>query len=235
MSISIRPLLVPGVAIATAGVMAMGPTMVAPPVVTLAQPAVQLPVVHVEDIELAGFALDLYNALDGWVQFGLEVAQDLFAWNPGFAAQLSTLYSSLQPIVTAVVTFIDTLTSGPADIIGTLTSLVSNLLPAFGLNLGGLSGLAGLFGLPSLSAAAVGDSAPRAAAARTALGPRAAAAAVAELPAAAEVGAEVSAEAPAPVRANRGAAQRAARTAVVGARKAAFAPAESALAIEEVR
>ena len=118
MSVSIRTLLVPGVAFATAGAVALGPAMVAPPAVTLAQPVVQLPVVTIPDVELAGFTLDLYNALNGWAQFGVQVAQDFFFWNPGFATLIGNVYTSLEPIVTAVVSFIDTLASGPADIIG---------------------------------------------------------------------------------------------------------------------
>ena len=213
MSVSIRPLLVPGIAFATAGVMALGPTMVAPPAITLAQPVTQIPVVHIEDIQLAGFGLDLYNALNGWVEFGVQVLQDFFFWNPAIAAQIGTLYSTLQPIITAVVTFIDTLSQGPTDIIGTLTSLVGNLLPAFGI------------GLPSLAAVATGKSSAPLAAARKAAGPRAAAV-VAEMSApaeaadvAAEVVAEVVAEVPAPARASRGELGRAARTAAVGARQ----------------
>ena len=40
MSVSIRPLLIPGVAIATAGVVVLGPTVAAGPVLTRALPAV---------------------------------------------------------------------------------------------------------------------------------------------------------------------------------------------------
>ena len=141
-SISIRTLLVPGVAFATAGAVALGPAMVAPPAVTLAQPVVQLPVVAIPDVQLAGFTADLYGALNGWVQFGVQVAQDFFFWNPSFAAQIGNSYTFLEPIVTAVVAFIDTLISGPADIIGALTSLVSSV---FGI------------GLPSLTAASVAN------------------------------------------------------------------------------
>ena len=161
MSISIRTLLVPGVAFATAGAVALGPAMVAPPAVTLAQPSVQLPVVTIPDVQLAGFTLDLYNALNGWAQFGVQVAQDFFFWNPDFATLIGNVYTSLGPIITAVVSFIDTLVSGPADIIGALTSLVSSVLG---------------IGLPSLTAASVGNqSVARAAASRKSAGPRASA------------------------------------------------------------
>jgi hypothetical protein len=237
MSMLIRPLLVPGVALATVGAMAMGPMLVTPPTAMLAQPAVQVPVVHIAEVELAGFTLDLYNALNGWAQFGVQVLQDFFYWNPAIAAQIGNLYTSLEPIITAVVTFIDTLTAGPTDIITALTSIVTNLLPAFGI------------GLPSLSAAAVGKSSAPLAAARTAPSRGAAVTSapdsgVAELPAAelpaAELPAEVAAEAPVPARASRGALHRAAKPSIGAARQAAgsataeaaTAPAEAAAAAE---
>ena len=220
-SVSIRPLLVPGVALATVGAVAFGPMLVAPPAMTLAQPAVQIPVVHIEDIQLAGVGLDLYNALNGWVGFAVQLAQDFFFWNPAIAAGIGTLYTTLQPIITAVVTVIDTLSQGPTDIIAALTTIVSTLLPAFGI------------GLPALSAAAVGESSaplltPRAAASRRT------AAVVAELPASTEVTTEVTAVEPTPARANRGQLARAARSAAVGARQVAAAAEVPAVAQEAV-
>jgi hypothetical protein len=213
-SISIRTLLVPGVAFATAGAVALGPAMVAPPAVTLAQPVVALPVVTIPDVQLAGFTADLYGALNGWVQFGVQVAQDFFFWNPSFAAQIGNSYTFLEPIVTAVVAFIDTLISGPADIIGALTSLVSSV---FGI------------GLPSLTAASVGNqSVVRAAASRKSDGPRASASVAAPvLPAQAEVASDAASDAaPAvPARASRGEVRRAARSGAVGARRTARAAA----------
>ena len=232
MSMLIRPLLVPGVALATVGAMAMGPMLVTPPTAMLAQPTVQVPVVHIAEVELAGFTLDLYNALNGWAQFGVQVLQDFFSWNPAIAAQIGSFYTSLEPIITAVVTFIDTLTAGPTDIITALTSIVTNLLPAFGI------------AIPSLSAAAVGQRSAPLAAARTAPGRRAAVTStpdsgVAELPAA-ELPAEVATEAPVPARSSRGALHRAVKPSIVAARQAtgsataeaATAPAEAAAAAE---
>ena len=159
MSVSIRPLLIPGVAIATAGVVVLGPTVAAGPVLTRALPAVQLPaavlpVVEIADIQLAGFALDLYNALNGWAEFGVQVLQDFFFWNPAIAAGIGSLYAAFEPVLTAVVTIIDSLVGAPTDFLGTLTTIVSTLLPAFGL------------GVPTLAAA--GKPAAAAVAARTA-------------------------------------------------------------------
>jgi hypothetical protein len=211
-SVSIRPLLVPGVALATVGAVAFGPTLVAPPALTLAQPVAQIPAVHIENIQLAGASLDLYNALNGWAGFLVQVAQDFFFWNPAIAAGIGTLYPTLQPIITAVVTVIDTLTAGPTDIITALKTIISTLLPAFGI------------GLPALSAAAVGGSSAPLLASRTASSRRASV--VAELPASTDVTTEVTAAEPTPARANRGQLGRAARSATVGARQTAAAAAE---------
>ena len=156
MSVSIRPLLVPGVALAAVGAVALGPSVVVPSAMTPARPVVEAPVVQMPEVQLAGFAQDLYYALEGWVEFGAQVLQDFFFWNPEFAAQIGNLYTTLQPIVERVVILVINLIEGPADILGTLTGLAS-----------------GIFGLPVLSAASV----PAAlAAARTGDGPRAAAA-----------------------------------------------------------
>gem|GEM_PF-931134 len=162
MSVSLRSTLVSGAAFATAGVLALGSNIVAPPVITLAQPVGQLPTVHVAEVALTGFALDLYGALNGWVEFGVQVLQDFFFWNPAIAAGIGNLYTMFEPVITAVVTIIDGLVAAPTDFLGTLTTIVNTLLPAFGL------------GVPTL-AAAVGTSAASLTAARTADGPRAAA------------------------------------------------------------
>jgi len=160
-SVSLRSTLVSGAAFATAGVLALGSNIVAPPVITLAQPVVELPTIHVTEVALTGFALDLYSALNGWVEFGVQVLQDLFFWNPDIAAGIGNLYAMFEPVITAVVTIIDGLVGAPTDFLGTLTTIVNTLLPAFGL------------GVPTL--ASVGKSAASLTAARTEDGPRAAA------------------------------------------------------------
>ena len=161
MSVSLRSTLVSGAAFATAGVLALGSNIVAPPVITLAQPVVDLPTVHVAEVALTGFALDLYSALNGWVEFGVQVLQDFFFWNPDIAAGIGNLYAMFEPVITAVVTIIDGLVGAPTDFLGTLTTIVNTLLPAFGL------------GVPTL--ASVGTSAASLTAARAGDGPRAAA------------------------------------------------------------
>jgi hypothetical protein len=159
-SVSLRSTLVSGAAFATAGVLALGSNIVAPPVITLAQPVVELPTVHVAEVALTGFALDLYSALNGWVEFGVQVLQDFFFWNPDIAAGIGNLYAMFEPVITAVVTIIDGLVGAPTDFLGTLTTIVNTLLPAFGL------------GVPTL--ASVGKSAASLTAARTGDGPPAA-------------------------------------------------------------
>ena len=94
MSVSVRSLLIPGVAAVTAGAVALGPALVAPPAVTLAQPTVQVPAVHIEDIQLAGIGQDLYYAIQPWVQYGVEWAQFATSWLPGVSSQICLLYTS---------------------------------------------------------------------------------------------------------------------------------------------
>ena len=220
MSISIRTLLIPGVAFATAGAVALGPVMVAPPAVTLAQPVVALPVLTIPDVQLAGFTLDLYNALNGWAQFGVQVAQDFFFWNPSIATGIGSLYTTFEPVATGLVTFIDTVLQGPAAIINSLVTLVRNLT---GINLSRFTGLLGV------TAASVGKtSVPRAAAARPIAGPRAAAS-VAELPAPPEAP-TVIAEIPGTAKASRGELRRAPRAAAARTAAALAKPAAAASA-----
>ena len=223
-NVALHPLLVPAVAVAAAGAVAFGPTIVAPPALTVAQPVIAMPTVHVDDIQLAGFGVDLYYALNGWVQFGVQVAQDFFWWNPGIATGIGNFYAALQPIVETTVNFLATLTQGPAAILGSLTTFVSNLI---GIDLSSLTGLLGLASLPvaaAPSAASVG-AAPARTSVRTVAGPRAAAAVASPGPA--ETSVETSAEAlvaapvAAPVEAlaptvNRVENRRAARSVAVG-------------------
>lgn len=128
MSVSLRPLMIPAVALAATGAVALGPTLVAPPAVTLAEPVVQMPVVHVEDVQLAGFAMDLYYALDGWVQFGVQVLQDFLFWNPELAAGVGSFYQTIRPVIEAAVTFVVGLIEAPGDLLGSFSTLVSSVL-----------------------------------------------------------------------------------------------------------
>ena len=243
-NVSLRPLLVPAVAVAAAGAVAFGPTIVAPPALTVAQPVIAMPTVHVDDIQLAGFGVDLYYALNGWVQFGVQVAQDFFWWNPGIATGIGNFYAALQPIVETTVNFLATLTQGPAAILGSLTTFVSNLI---GIDLSSLTGLLGLASLPvaaAPSAASVGAASARTSV-RTVAGPRAAAAVASPGPVetsvaaldAAPVEASVETAVEALVAAvNRVENRRAARSVAVGthqmARAASAQPAQAPAAVD---
>jgi hypothetical protein len=241
-NVSLRPLLVPAVAVAAAGAVAFGPTIVAPPALTVAQPVTVMPAVHVADVQLAGFGQDLYYALNGWVQFGVQVAQDFFWWNPGIATGIGNFYAALQPIVETTVNFLATLTQGPAAILGSLTTFVSNLI---GIDLSSLTGLLGLASLPVAavpSAASVG-AAPARTSVRTAAGPRAAAVVASPGPVETSVEALVAAPDETPVETlapvvSRVENRRAARSVTVGthqmARAAAAQPAQAPAVVDAV-
>jgi hypothetical protein len=247
-SVSVRSLLVPGVAAVTAVAVALGPALVAPPAVTLAQPTAQLLAVHVEDIQLAGIGRDFYNDVTYWVQEGVRITQGAIRYGlpyigPPIADQININYFGLiQPVIADTVYYLSDVFANPFNIIG-LTGLYGSNLFYTGYEW--VNSQALFFGLlplpylpppPPLAAVASGA----AAAARTARGPRAAAA-VAELPTAvaADAVAEDPTEVPAPARAARGDLRRAARSAVVGAAQAARAvatevPAAAQQAAEEV-
>ena len=104
MSMSIRSLLVPGLALATAGAVAIAPALVAPAALTAAQPAVALPSVHIEDIQLAGIGRDIYDSITDFVQYSVSSAQYWVALvpyiGPPLADQIGINYFQLiQPVI----------------------------------------------------------------------------------------------------------------------------------------
>jgi len=198
---------------------AMGPAVIAPPAVTLSQPTVQLPAVHVEDIQLAGIGRDFYNDVTYWVQEGVRLTQGAIRYGlpyigPPIADQIVINYNGLiQPVIADTVYYLSDVIANPVNFFG-LTGLYGSNLFYTGYEW--VNSQALFFGLPPLPylpppppLASVASGAP--AASRT---PRAAraAAAVAELPAA--VAADPMAVLPAPVRAGRGELRRATRSAV---------------------
>ena len=225
MSVSIRPLLIPGVAAA----MALTPAVIPPAAPVL--PAVAAPVVQIPTVELAGFTQDLYDALNGWAQFALQVAQDFFFWNPPIAEGLRSLYTSLEPIVAAVVRFIDTVVTGPGDLIGTLTAFVSN---AFGLSnllpAGAVRGASAGPGPTVRAAAAVGEPAASPPADRRAAGGRAAVIADVVPDPVADVVAEPAADVVAEVPVASGASESRRSSRAAGVRAARQTPAPAAAA-----
>jgi hypothetical protein len=225
-SVSIRPLLVPVVALATVGSVALGPVLVAPPAVTLSQPAVPVPAVYIEDIQLAGIGRDIYNSASAVVQGLAQWAQWAVGIIPflgsGIAAQIDLIYAELiQPLIGNTVYALSDIIANPLGLLTTAGSYVSNQVY---LGYTWVANEIRFFGLPPILGplpkppplASVGDSRARPVAARIS-GPRAAAV----TPASAEAPADLTAAVPSPARAGRGELRRSARTAVASTPRAA--------------
>ena len=224
-SISIRAVLMPGVALATVGAVALAPTLVAPTAAPV-QPRVAVPAVYVADIQLAGIGRDIYNSasavvqgLAQWAQWAVGIIPFV---GPGLAVQINLIYADLiQPLIGNTMYALSDIIADPLGIMTTAGSYVSNQVYV------GYTFVASeirFFGLPPILGplpkppplASVGGSRARPAAARIA-GPRPAAVA----PASAEAPADLTAAVPSPARAGRGELRREARIAVAGAPKAA--------------
>ena len=227
MTVSVRSLLIPGVAVVAAGAVALSPALIAPPAVTLAQPTVQVPAVHIEDIQLAGIGQDLYYAIQPWVQYGVEWAQFATSWLPGVSSQIGILYfQGLQPTVEATVNYLADVLHNPLNFFPT-TGAYFNTLVVTGYRF--INAELAWLGLPFIPplprppfASVATSSTPRAAA-------RAAAAvAAADLPAPTKVATDLTAEVPTPSRASRGELRRAPRSAAVDAVQSARAAASGA-------
>ena len=190
MSMSIRSALVPAVAMATVGAVALSPVMVVPGQSVL--PAVPSIDVRTADIELAGIGQDIYYSITPTVQYVVGGGSYLVNFIPliggVIAAQININYfQGIQPVVEATVNYLagvvqDPLNFGPTTAIyaSTLYDIAYNWVSAE-LQWVGLNPLPPLPPRPSSASArksAPGESAP----APTA--PRAAAAAVERTPAA---------------------------------------------------
>jgi len=243
-SVSVRSLLVPGVAAVAAGAVALGPALVAPPAVTLSAPTVQVPAVHIEEVQLAGIGRDFYNWVNSGVAPAVFWASEGISFipfiGPPISDQIDTNYALIESVISNSVYYLSDVFADPFGF-PYYTGVYGSQLFYAGYQW--VNGQAAFFGLPPLPwipvppplASANASSAPLAAA-RTARAPRAAAT-VAELPAA--VAEDQTAEVPAPARAGRGEPRPAARPAVAGAARAARAvatevPAAVQQASEEV-
>ena len=186
MSMSIRSALVPAVAMATVGAVALSPVLVAPGQSVL--PAVPSIDVRTADIELAGIGQDIYYSITPTVQYVVGGGSYLINFVPliggVIAAQININYfQGIQPVVEATVNYLagvvqDPLNFGPTTAIyaSTLYDIAYNWVSAE-LQWVGLNPLPPLPPLPSPASA--GESAPgESAPAPTA--PRAAAAAAVE-------------------------------------------------------
>lgn len=149
MSGSVRSL-VPGIALAAAGVVALSPAVVAPSVTAGSQPVVQIPAVHVEEIALAGIGRDIYNSITNFVQYTVSSAQYWIGLvpviGPPLADQLGINYFTLiQPVIASTVYVISDLIANPFAFVQLAANYGSNLFYA-GYNWA--SEQAQFFGLP---------------------------------------------------------------------------------------
>ena len=128
MNVSAHSLLVPAVALATAGAVALSPALIAPPTATLAAPAVQIPAVHIADIQLAGIGQDIYYAIQPWVAYAVEVTQYAVSWIPPLSSQIGILYfEGIQPVVEATVNALAGIVQDPFNLIGVLNAYGTSL------------------------------------------------------------------------------------------------------------
>ena len=183
-SVSMRSMLFPGVALVTVGAVALGPAFAAPP--PLAAPAAaSIPAVYVADIALAGIGRDIYNSLSATVQGLVQWAEFAVGIIPflggGIRAQIDINYSGLiQPLIANTVYALSNIIADPLGILTTVGSYISNQVY---VGYTWVTDQIAFFGLPPLLGpipappplASVGGSTDAPAAART-LGPRAAAA-----------------------------------------------------------
>lgn len=233
MSVSVRPLLAPSVAMVTAGAIALAPSVLAPaPQITVAAPDA-LPVVHVENIALAGIGQDIYYAITPWVQYGVSLAQYGVSWvpfiGPPIADQIGINYFvAIQPTVEATVNYAADVLHNPLAFFP-ITGAYGNTLFNIGYNY--VSAQLSFFGFPPLP--------PILAATRTAGPARAAAAGPADIPASVKAAVTARVQARSEVRyavsAARAEVRQAVKSAVAEVRAAAAtgSPAEVADAAQQ--
>ena len=190
-SVSMRSMLFPGVALVTVGAVALGPAFAAPPPMA-APAAAPIPAVYVADIALAGIGRDIYNSLSATVQGLVQWAEFAVGLIPflggGIRGQIDINYFGLiQPLIANTVYALSNIIADPLGILNTVGSYISNQVY---VGYTWVTDQIAFFGLPPLLGpipapprlASVGGSADAPAVAR-ALGPRAAAA-LAAVPAA---------------------------------------------------
>ena len=134
MTVSIRPMLMSGVAMALAGAVAWSPAMLNPPALT--PPAIAA--VHVDDVQLAGIGQDIYNAITPGVQYVVGGGSYLVNFTPliggPIAAQININYfQGIQPVIEATVNALAGIIQDPFTIIATL-SIYGSALYDIGYN-----------------------------------------------------------------------------------------------------
>jgi hypothetical protein len=106
---------------ATAGAIVLSPVVIAPPALTLAQPTAQLPSVHIADIQLTGIGVDIYQAIQPWVQYGVDLAIWATLWIPPLSSQIDILYyAGSLPLVSTTVYALADVVSNPLNFFGIL-------------------------------------------------------------------------------------------------------------------
>lgn len=170
MNVSVRSLVTSGFALATAGVVALGPVQVVP-----AAPAgAASPTVHIADVQLAGVGQDIYNAITPYVQYVVGGVSYIVNFLPivgaPIAAQININYfQGIQPIVAATVNYLAGVVQNPLDFFATTAAYGTAL---FDIAYNWVSAEAVWIGLPPLpplaSAAAVAPRTGARAAAATA-------------------------------------------------------------------
>lgn len=230
MSDSNRSMLLPGIAAATVGVLVLSPVLVAPTAAIPAPAEVQVPVVHIEDIRLAGVGRDFYNSVSAaaqgvaqWAEWAVGIIPFL---GSGIAGQIDINYARLiQPLIANTVYALSDIIANPLGILNTVGLYISNQVY---VGYTWVASQARFFGLPPILGpiptpqplASVGGSSAPTVAARIA-GPRATAAARVSAAAPADVTAAVAL----PAGVSRVEFRGPARTAVVGVTKTARAAA----------
>jgi hypothetical protein len=180
-SVSNRSMLLPGIAAATVGALVLSPSLVAPPAAMPVRAEVQIPVVHIQDIQLAGIGQDIYAGINRWVVFGVQAVQGLLWWVPIVGApiysQLGVVYfKGIQPLVEATVNALASVVQNPLNLIGDISAYVGALSSTAYTFISAEASWLGLPGLPpQLPFASVGGSSAPVAAARSTGGARAAA------------------------------------------------------------
>ena len=152
MSVAIRPLLAPGVAMVTAGAIALTPAVVAPPSEITAAPSVSVPTVHVENIALTGIGQNIYYAITPWVQYVVSLVQYGVSFvpfiGPPIADQIGINYFvGIQPVVQATVNYAADVLHNPLAFVP-ITGAYGNTLFTIGYNY--VSAQLSFFGLPPL-------------------------------------------------------------------------------------
>lgn len=135
---------------ATAGVVALGPSLVNQPMLALAQP--QIPVVQIHEVQLAGIGQDIYQAINAWVEYGVELVQygvSLIPFIGGpLSAQIDIIYfDTIQPAVEDTVNFLASIVQNPFNLVGETSQYLGQL---YGLAYNFVASELAFFGFPIL-------------------------------------------------------------------------------------